>query len=71
MEFLRLSAGMAWESDWELQCYLKYITPFGYTDGADIIANGSIEVKYLSVGLMLMIIGILAAFWKYEKKDIL
>lgn len=51
--------------------FLKYITPFGYTDGADIIANGSIEVKYLSVGLMLMIIGILAAFWKYEKKDIL
>lgn len=51
--------------------FLKYITPFGYTDGADIITNGSIEIKYLFVGVILTIIGILAAFWKYQKKDII
>lgn len=49
---------------------LKYITPFGYTDSADIITNGSIEIKYLSVGLALAVIGIFAAFWRYGKKDI-
>lgn len=51
--------------------FLKYITPFGYTEGADIISNGSINVKYLFVGLILTGVGILAAFYKYTKKDIL
>lgn len=50
--------------------FLKYITPFGYTDSADIIANGRIEAGYLSAGLFLAILGIAAAFWKYGKKDI-
>lgn len=51
--------------------FLKYITPFGYTEGADIISKGSIDVKYLSVGLVMTGIGIFAAFYKYTKKDIL
>lgn len=50
--------------------FLKYITPFGYTDSADIIAGGVIEVKYLAVGIVFTVIGIGAAFWKYVRKDI-
>ncbi|MDE7285000.1 MAG: ABC transporter permease [Lachnospiraceae bacterium] len=50
--------------------FLKYITPFGYTDSADIIADGRIEVKYLAVGLVVSVIGTAAAFWKYGRKDI-
>lgn len=50
--------------------FLKYITPFGYTDSADIIADGQIEVKYLAVGLIVAVIGTAAAFWKYGRKDI-
>ncbi len=50
--------------------FLKYITPFGYTEGADIISRGSIDVKYLSVGLLMTGIGIFIAFYKYTKKDI-
>ena len=49
---------------------LKYITPFGYADGAHIISEGSIEIKYLAVGTLLAILGIAAAFLKYRKKDI-
>lgn len=49
---------------------LKYITPFGYTDSADIIADGRIEIKYLAVGIVLTVIGIGAAFRKYRRKDI-
>lgn len=49
---------------------LKYITPFGYTDSADIIADGKIKIGYLAVGLVLAVIGIAAAFWKYRRKDI-
>lgn len=50
--------------------FLKYITPFGYTDSADIIADGRIETKYLTAGLVLTAAGIAAAFRKYVKKDI-
>lgn len=50
--------------------FLKYITPFGYTDGADIISNSAIEMKYLAVGLALTACGIVVGFLKYRKKDI-
>lgn len=50
--------------------FLKYITPFGYTDSADIIVDGQIEIKYLAVGIVVAVIGIGAAFWKYRGKDI-
>lgn len=50
--------------------FLKYITPFGYTEGSEIIANGRMEMKYLTVGLAFTLIGIGAAFYEYGKKDI-
>lgn len=50
--------------------FLKYLTPFGYTEGSDIISGGKIEIKYLSVGLLFTALGITAAFIKYRKKDI-
>lgn len=50
--------------------FLKYITPFGYTEGADIIAEGAINSGYLCVGMLLSVVSIAAAFWKYQRKDI-
>lgn len=50
--------------------FLKYITPFGYTESADIIANGRIERNYVLIGILFAIIGIAAAFIQYNKKDI-
>lgn len=50
--------------------FIKYITPFGYTESADIIADGSINMRYLSVGVVLALIGIAASFYQYNKKDI-
>ena len=50
--------------------FLKYITPFGYTEGADIVATGQIELKYLSLGILFTAIGAVTAFLKYRKKDI-
>ena len=49
---------------------LKYITPFGYTEGADIIAENAINSGYLAVGLALAVLGVVLAFWKYSRKDI-
>jgi len=50
--------------------FLKFITPFGYTDGAYIIGEKSIEIKYLAVGIVISALGITAAYLKYRKKDI-
>lgn len=63
--FLNIIANLAESTE-----FLKYITPFGYTDSANIIADGRIEFQYLAVGIIMSVIGIGAAFWKYLRKDI-
>ncbi len=50
--------------------FLKYITAFGYTETADIINSGKLELKYLVPGLIMMVIGIACAYGKYTKKDL-
>ena len=65
MYFLNIMANLT-----ENAKFLKYITPFGYTEGADIISNSAIEVKYLAAGLVFTLTGLVAAFLKYRKKDI-
>ena len=50
--------------------FLKYITPFGYADGAHIIPEKAIEPSYLAVGLGIAALGIAAAYWRYARKDI-
>lgn len=50
--------------------FLKYITPFGYAEGADILSDGALNPSYLAVGGVFTVIGILAAFWEYKRKDI-
>ena len=49
---------------------LKYITPFGYTEGADIINNKELSVEYIIPGMIFMITGIIIGYVKYSKKDI-
>ncbi len=50
--------------------FLKYITPFGYTEGADIIADKCLKTEYLSVGLIFTALGIGIGFYRYCTKDI-
>ena len=50
--------------------FLKFITPFGYTDGSYIIPEKALEIKYLAVGLVITAFGVAAAYWKYTQKDI-
>ncbi|ERJ82257.1 hypothetical protein HMPREF1987_01489 [Peptostreptococcaceae bacterium oral taxon 113 str. W5053] len=49
---------------------LKYITPFGYCNGADIVTNGSLDGTMVAIGIMSGVIGIFIAYLKYSKKDI-
>ena len=50
--------------------FLKYITAFGYTETADIINSGKLEIRYLIPGMILMVAGIACAYVKYTKKDL-
>ena len=49
---------------------MKYITPFGYTEGADIVTNGCLDMKMVLPGMLYAVIGIPVAYWKYSRKDI-
>ena len=65
MYFLNLVANIA-----EVAESLKYITPFGYTEGADIVTNGCLDCTMVTVGLALGAAGVVAAYLKYCRKDI-
>lgn len=50
--------------------FLKWITPFGYTDGADIISRGAMQGGRVLVGMLLAAGGIALAYGRYCTKDI-
>lgn len=50
--------------------FLKYITPFGYADGAAILSKGSLDGIRVTVGMVFAAAGIVLAYWKYNRKDI-
>ena len=50
--------------------FIKYITPFGYCDGADITAAGKLNGTMVAIGMVIGVLGIIAAYWKYLRKDI-
>ncbi len=50
--------------------FLKYITPYGFTDGGYIVSNGKLEIKYILVGLAFGAVGVALAYIRYTKKDI-
>lgn len=65
MYFLNLIANIA-----DVAELLKYITPFGYCDGADIVTNGRLDGGMVAIGAGIGIGGIMIAYLKYTKKDI-
>ena len=49
---------------------LKYITPFGFADGADIISKVNLDWKMVAINLIFAVVGIVVAYAKYTKKDV-
>lgn len=49
---------------------LKYLTPFGYADGSDIITHGAINGTRLLIGMGLAACGLVLAYIRYNRKDI-
>lgn len=50
--------------------FLKYITPFGYAEGSDIVSNLSLDGKLVAAGIIFGLAGIIIGYIKYCKKDI-
>ncbi len=65
MYFLNLIANIT-----EDAAFLKYVTPFGYCDGADIAETGSLDAACAAVGAVLGLCGICAAYLRFTRKDI-
>lgn len=65
MYFLGLVANITESAE-----FLEYITPFGYTDGADIVADGCLDGIKITIGLLIGALGVVLAYLKYSKKDI-
>lgn len=49
--------------------FLKYLTPFAYTEGSEILQNKSLPMEYIAVGIVISVISILLAFFKTRTKD--
>lgn len=63
--FLNFIANITEDAEW-----LKYITPFGYAEAADIITNAEIPLLPAFIGCCVTAAAALAAFIIYNKKDI-
>lgn len=50
--------------------FVKYITPFSYTEASNILTTGKLEANYLVVGIFIGLAGIVVAYIQYSKKDI-
>ena len=50
--------------------FLKYITPFGYAEGAGIVANGSLDTVQAAAGMLFAAVCVIAAYRIYGTKDI-
>ena len=65
MYFLNIIANISEKAE-----FLKAVTPFGYAEGADIVANGSLDSELVLIGMIFALIGIAAAYFRYSRKDI-
>ena len=65
MYFLNLIANITDAAE-----FLRYITPFGYCEGADIVLSGGLDITLVAIGAVIGIGGIILAYLKYTKKDI-
>ena len=63
--FLNILANLSDKTD-----FLKYITPFGYCDGSDIVANRSLDGVMILIGAAFAALGVILAYIRYCSKDV-
>lgn len=65
MYFLNLIANISEQAE-----FLKYITPFGYADGSDIVSRLCLDGKLVLIGMLFAAAGIVLGYIKYCSKDV-
>ncbi len=50
--------------------FLKYISPYGYAEGTDIITKAGLNGTLVFWGMLYAVLGITAGFVKYNRKDL-
>lgn len=65
MYFLNLVANISEQAE-----PLKYITPFGYADSADIVSKLCLDGKLVLIGMLSAAAGIVLGYIKYCSKDV-
>ena len=50
--------------------FLKYVTPFSYIEGSEIIKAGGLQPVYIAIGLAFAAAGAVLGLMKYSRKDI-
>lgn len=49
---------------------LKYVTPYYFSNGADIFASGEVQWGMAAAALVVMVLSVVAAAVVYQKKDL-
>lgn len=65
MYFLNLIANISDSAE-----FLKYITPFGYAGGTEIVSSLSLDGKLVLIGMVFGLVGIVVGYLQYCRKDI-
>ena len=65
MYFLNLISNLSSSAE-----FLRYVTPFAYCEGADIISSGELDTALVLLGLGYAVAAAAAAFLHYTRKDI-
>ncbi len=63
--FINIMAGLTEKAE-----FLRYFTPFGYTNGSDIVSEKAIDPVMLGIGIAISIVSVAIAYYKYNRKDI-
>ena len=50
--------------------YLRFLTPFYYSDAAEIFSLDKLHGEYIAVGMIITVAAIAVAYVKYNKKDL-
>lgn len=49
---------------------LKYLTPFRYFDGADLLQTGRLDTGYLVLSAVIILACLVAGYWSYNRRDL-
>ena len=63
--FFNLLANITEKIDW-----LKFLTPFSFTDGATIVLEKKLDWTLISVWVVISLLCLIYGFWNYKKRDL-